>query len=96
MWTGPGFHVIYYPLRNRSEVNIVVVVKVPAALHATDNQGYRNHMQQLIKDAQDEPKEAVALVTLERRWSIADRNPVRRWSDISVTLAGDAAHATHH
>lgn len=94
MWTGPGFHVIYYPLRNRSEVNIVVVVKVPAALHATDNQGYRNHIQQLIKDTQDEPKEAVALVNLERRWSIADRNPVRRWNDGNVILVGDAAHAT--
>ena len=61
-WTGPGFHVIYYPLRHRSEVNIVVVVKVPAALQATDNQGYRNHIEQLIKDAQPEPREAVALV----------------------------------
>ena len=94
MWTGPGFHVIYYPLRNRSEVNIVVVVKVPAALQATDNQGYRNHIELLIKDAQAEPREAVALVNLERRWSIADRNPIRQWHDGNVTLIGDAAHAT--
>ena len=94
MWTGPGFHVIYYPLRNRSEVNIVVVVKVPAALHATDHQSYRKHIELLIKDAQAEPREAVALVNLERRWSIADRNPIRQWHDGNVTLIGDAAHAT--
>lgn len=94
LWTDPGFHVIYYPLRNRSEINIVVAVKVPAALQATDNQGYRNHIELLIKDAQAEPREAVVLVNLARRGSIADRNPIRQWHDGNVTLIGDAAHAT--
>ncbi len=94
MWTGAGFHVIYYPLRGRSEINIVVVVQVPAGLDADDNQGWRRHIAQLIEQAQPEPRDAVALVNLERRWSIADRDPRRQWSDGNVTLIGDAAHAT--
>jgi salicylate hydroxylase len=34
------------------------------------------------------------LVNLERRWAIADREPMRQWHDGRVCLLGDAAHAT--
>lgn len=94
MWTGPGFHVIYYPLRGRSEMNIVVVVQVPPGVAAEDSSRYREHLAALTARARPEVREVLALVNLERRWSIADRHPVRRWSDGCVTLLGDSAHAT--
>lgn len=94
MWTGPGFHVIYYPLRDRSEMNIVVVVHVPAGVAAEDNVGYREHLATITAQARPEVRDVLALVNLERRWSIADRNPVRQWSEGCVTLLGDSAHAT--
>jgi salicylate hydroxylase len=94
MWTGPGFHVIYYPLRGRSEMNIVVVVRVPAGIAAEDNARYRNHLAALTAHARPEVRDVLALVNLERRWSIADRHPVRHWSERCVTLLGDSAHAT--
>lgn len=93
MWSGPGFHVIYYPLRDRSELNIVVVVRVPPGL-TDDSSGYRAYLAEIMASAQPEPQALIALVNLERRWSIADRMPVRRWADGCVTLLGDAAHAT--
>ncbi|WP_399684220.1 FAD-dependent monooxygenase [Xenophilus sp.] len=94
MWTGPGFHVIYYPLRGRSEMNIVVVVRVPPDLDVTDNERYLEHIAALTRRAAPEARDVVQLVNLERRWSIADREPVRRWADGCFTLMGDAAHAT--
>lgn len=98
MWTGYGFHVIYYLLRDRTEINIVVVAKLPACAGAAgsqaDSQSHSDHIAHLTRNAQPEPREAVALVNLERRWSIADRNPQRRWHDGNVVLTGDAAHAT--
>lgn len=94
MWTGPGFHVIYYPLRGRSEMNIVVVVRVPPDLDATDNERYLAHIANLTRRAAPEASDVVQLVNLERRWSIIDREPVRRWADGRFTLMGDAAHAT--
>lgn len=94
MWTGPGFHVIYYPLRGRSELNIVVVVQVPPGMAPNDDVAYRAHIQSIMDSAQPEPREVIALCSLERRWSIADRNPIRRWADGNVTLLGDSAHAT--
>ena len=94
MWTGPGFHVIYYPLRDRSEMNIVVVVQVPAGVAAEDNVRYREHLATITARARPEVRDVLALVNLERRWSIADRHPVRHWSEGCVTLLGDSAHAT--
>jgi salicylate hydroxylase len=93
MWSGPGFHVIYYPLRDRTELNIVVVVRVPQGME-TDAPAYREHLAAIMASAQPEPRELIARVSLERRWSIADREPIRRWADGRVTLLGDAAHAT--
>jgi salicylate hydroxylase len=93
MWSGPGFHVIYYPLRDRTELNIVVVVRVPQGM-GTDGPAYREHLAAIMASAQPEPRELIARVSLERRWAIADREPIRRWADGRVTLLGDAAHAT--
>jgi 2-polyprenyl-6-methoxyphenol hydroxylase-like FAD-dependent oxidoreductase len=94
MWTGAGFHVIYYPLRDRSEMNIVVVHKAPVGAEAMDSETYKHHVMQKCAMAQPEVRDAVGIVNLERRWAIADRNPIRQWSLGRVTLLGDAAHAT--
>lgn len=94
MWTGDGFHVIYYPLRERTEMNIVAVFHVPAGLEPTDNDGYRNYIDEIAAKAQPEVRDVISVVNLERRWAIADRNPLRRWADGRVTLLGDSAHAT--
>jgi salicylate hydroxylase len=93
MWSGPGFHVIYYPLRARSELNIVVVNRMPPGL-ADDAAGYRAQMDRIMDGAQPEPREVIARVNLDRRWTIADRQPLRRWAEGRVTLLGDSAHAT--
>jgi salicylate hydroxylase len=37
-------------------------------------------------------KSLLEKMDLKRRWVIADRDPVRRWSDNRVTILGDAAH----
>jgi salicylate hydroxylase len=37
-------------------------------------------------------KSLLGLMDFERRWTIADRDPIRHWSRGRVTLLGDAAH----
>lgn len=94
MWTGDGFHVIYYPLRERTELNIVAVFRVPPEMEPADNTAYRAHIAGIADASQPEVRDVISVVNLERRWSIADRNPLRRWTDGRVTLLGDSAHAT--
>lgn len=94
MWAGPGLHVIYYPLRQASLLNIVLVVQLPAHVSSTQDQGYMDYLQHLLAQAQPEPQQVAKLVHLDRRWAIADREPTRHWHDGRVCLLGDAAHAT--
>jgi 3-hydroxybenzoate 6-monooxygenase len=93
MWAGDGFHVIYYPLRRRREMNVVVVVRLPTDINATDVNAYRNHITKIMQTANPEARDVIAMVNLERHWNIADRHPIRKWCDGTVTLIGDAAHA---
>ena len=39
-------------------------------------------------------KALLALMDLERRWAISDRDPIRHWHRGRVVLLGDAAHPT--
>lgn len=94
MWTGDGFHVIYYPLRDGTEMNIVGVFRVPDHMEATDNDAYRAHIDTLSAQSQAEVRDVISAVNLDRRWAIGDRNPLRGWADGRVTLLGDSAHAT--
>lgn len=93
MLTGDGYHVIYYPLREGSEINIVGVFQVPDTSDLTDEQ-YRSHIASLTAQAVPEVHDVVNVLNMTRRWSIADREPVRRWHDGRMTLLGDSAHAT--
>jgi salicylate hydroxylase len=93
MLTADGFHVIYYPLRGGSEINIVGVFEVPATLDPADP-AYQDRIAALIKNAVPEVHDVVSVLNMTRRWAIGDREPVRRWHQGRMTLLGDAAHAT--
>ena len=94
MWTGDGFHVIYYPLRNATELNLVLVVKLPEGVNNITDEAYKLHIDALMTQVTPEARDAIGLMNLERRWAIADRTPIRHWSQGRMTLLGDSAHAT--
>jgi salicylate hydroxylase len=94
MYTGEDFHVIFYPLRGATEINIVGVFKVPADAGSEDSAVYRDRVGRMIARARPQVHDVVSVLNLERRWSIADRNPLRGWCQGRVTLIGDSAHAT--
>jgi salicylate hydroxylase len=47
-----------------------------------------------VANCQGEVRDVLNCMNLERRWAIADREPLRRWGVGRVTLLGDSAHAT--
>jgi salicylate hydroxylase len=94
MWTGDGFHVIYYPLRQSSVLNIVLVVKLPTGVQHVSDQAYDDYIQRIKSQVALPAKCAIEFMDLKKRWAIADREPIRGWSDKRVTLLGDSAHAT--
>jgi salicylate hydroxylase len=92
MWSGDGFHVIYYPLRNATELNVVAVFRVSPPLG--DAASHEEQLHAAVAECQPEVRDALASMNLERRWAIADREPLRKWGEGRVTLLGDSAHAT--
>lgn len=94
LWGGPGFHIVCYPLRNRALLNIVAVFKTSTHAEKQDAAAYRREVQETYRVAHPDMQVLLGLMELDRRWPIADHEPIRHWSRGRVTLLGDAAHAT--
>jgi 2-polyprenyl-6-methoxyphenol hydroxylase-like FAD-dependent oxidoreductase len=94
MWSGPGFHIITYPLRRHTLFNVVAVFRTSTYAERGDTAGYRAELDHTYRNSHPTMKALLAMMDLERRWTISDRDPVRHWSHGRVTLVGDAAHPT--
>ena len=94
MWSGPGFHIDHYPLRDHTLFNIVAVFRTSTYAERGDTARYRAELDHTYRDSHPTMKALLAMMDLERRWAISDRDPIRHWSKGRVTLVGDAAHPT--
>ena len=94
LWSGPGFHIVHYPLRAGTLFNIVAVFKTSTYLERGDIASYRADLDHTYRNSHPAMKSLLAMMDLERRWVISDRDPIRHWSKGRVTLVGDAAHPT--
>lgn len=95
-WIGPGAHVITYPVRGGALLNFVGIVEgVPWSREswtergtreacAADFRGWHEDVQLLISALEPQPL----------RWALMGREPLARWGEGRVTLAGDACHPT--
>jgi salicylate hydroxylase len=94
LWGGPGFHIVHYPLRHGTVFNIVAVFRTSTHAEKGDVAAYRMELEHTYRAAHPTMKALLAMMDLERRWPIGDRDPVRHWCKGRVTLLGDAAHPT--
>jgi 3-hydroxybenzoate 6-monooxygenase len=92
LWAGPGFHIVHYPLRRGELFNIVAVFRTPTYADKLDLSAYAAEIRRTYETAHPVMKTLLGLMDFERRWIIADRDPIRAWSRGRVTLLGDAAH----
>jgi 3-hydroxybenzoate 6-monooxygenase len=94
LWGGPGFHIVHYPLRHGTLFNIVAVFRTSTYAEKSDVHAYRAELERTYRDAHPTMKALLAMMDLERRWPIGDRDPSRHWCRGRVALLGDAAHPT--
>jgi salicylate hydroxylase len=92
LWAGPGFHIVHYPLRRGELFNLVAVFRTPTYAEKLDLPAYTAEIRRNYETAHPVMKTLLSLMDFERRWIIADRDPIRTWSKGRVTLLGDAAH----
>lgn len=94
LWLGPGWHIIHYPLRDRSELNVVAVFKDELCSQSEDPGIRRQALLTHLGHSHMALKAVVERMDLQRNWPIADRRPLRGWSSKRMALLGDSAHAT--
>jgi 3-hydroxybenzoate 6-monooxygenase len=94
LWSGPGFHIVHYPLRAGTLFNIVAVFKTSTYLERGDIASYRADLDRTYRDSHPSMTALLSMMDLSRRWVISDRDPIRHWSKGRATLLGDAAHPT--
>lgn len=94
LWAGSGFHIVAYPLRQGTLYNIVAVFRTATHAEKQDPAAYKRELLETYRAAHPDMKVLLGLMALDRRWPIADHDPIRHWSRGRVTLLGDAAHAT--
>ncbi len=92
LWVGPGFHMVHYPLRDNTLFNIVAVFRTDTHGDKGDSAFNASEVERTYATAHPVMKSLLEKMDLKRRWTIADRDPVRHWSNGRVTMLGDAAH----
>ena len=95
LWSGHGFHIVHYPLRNGTLFNIVTVFRTSDDETPSDTAAPHPDLAHVYRDCHPTMRSLWAMMDLSRRgWVSSDRDPIRHWSEGRVTLLGDAAHPT--
>ncbi len=96
LWLGRKTHLVHYPVRNGSLVNVVAIVEDRwKGGSAPDFWAVPGDPARLRLAFEGWCAEARALIDAApdwRIWPLFDRPPLPRWSEDGVTLVGDAAH----
>ena len=94
-WTGPGGHLLHYPIGDGDVVNFLAVVDEPRRWEA----------ESWVVDAAPEEiagsfagwhpavVQMVSATQLHQRWALFGQRPLNRWHRGRAVLLGDAAHA---
>lgn len=93
IWLAPGAHIVHYPVRQGSEVAVVVVIDGVAsreswdsaasvdALRASPVAGFSGHVRDFIFANHE-----------WRMWPLQKLAPIERWTNGAAAVLGDAAH----
>jgi salicylate hydroxylase len=94
LWFGTRAHLVHYPVRGGSLINVVAIVRDDWREPGWSAPGeraeilarYRTPMWSAV------PRAILAAPEHWQKWALYDRPPLARWGKGAVTLLGDAAH----
>lgn len=95
-WVGPGGHVIHYPMRRGTLVNLVGAKERDDGWDV-ESWSQRGTQQEFLADFAGWHEDVQALiraVAAPYKYALMVREPMARWSEGRVTLLGDACHST--
>jgi salicylate hydroxylase len=92
LWLGSDAHVVHYPLRGGSLVNLVAVAHDGWHSESWNAPGDRDVLAARFASWADPVRALIEAAPSVSRWALADMKTLRRWGEGPVTLLGDAAH----
>ncbi|MFD7455593.1 MULTISPECIES: FAD-dependent monooxygenase [unclassified Streptomyces] len=92
VWAGPRMHLVQYPVRRGELYNQVAVFESDSYAPDSDDWGTEAELEERFAGACQAVRDALPLVSRDRRWPLYDRLPVDNWVHGRITLLGDAAH----
>ena len=91
-WAGPGWHVIYYPVRDWTVFNLGATLVTGQTPPDGDEDVSHDRVLPLFSESCATPLRVLRIPKQFRRYVIVHREPVENWSVGPATLLGDAAH----
>lgn len=96
LWLGRRAHLVHYPLRGGSSVNVVAIAEDSRSTGGSaefwDGRRDPAPLHQAFARWHAKPRALLSASTEWRSWPLYQRAPLTSWSTGRVTLAGDAAH----
>lgn len=92
VWAGPRMHLVQYPVRRGELYNQVAVFESDHYTPDSDDWGTEAELEERFGGACEAVREALTLVSRDRRWPLFDRVPTDDWVHGRIALLGDAAH----
>jgi len=96
LWLGRGAHLVHYPLRGGSVVNIVAIVNedfCPGEENFWSSPGDASVLEMRFRGWHQLARELLRSAPEWRKWPLFECGPLAKWVCGRVTLMGDAAHA---
>jgi 2-polyprenyl-6-methoxyphenol hydroxylase-like FAD-dependent oxidoreductase len=91
-WAGPGWHVIYYPLRDWSVFNLGCTLVTGHAEFGDGADVSPDRVLPKFSESCETPLRVMRIPKQYRHFVIRHRDPVDNWTMGAATLLGDAAH----
>lgn len=94
LWLGHHAHLVHYPIRGGSLVNVVAIIRDRWEGRDWNAAGAREDIMSRFSKRRWAAPARTILNIPDRwlKWALCDRPSPRRWSSGAVTLLGDAAH----
>ncbi len=92
LWLGPRAHLVHYPVRGGSDLNVVAVIEGGAALQGWNQTGSAETLLAGFTRWTKDSKSLLERATGWRSWSLYRLTGLRRFSEGRIALLGDAAH----
>jgi salicylate hydroxylase len=93
LWLGRDAHLVHYPLRGGTEINVVAIVKDGWTSTSWSAPGDPNEIADRFRRWAPLPRALLDAVTRWSRWPVLSVSPRGPWAMGPVALLGDAAHA---